>query len=51
MKLDLNERQILGHFDRLVKEGILVYNNYTTITTADKGFRVCLAPPQSQVEP
>lgn len=45
MELALDNDRILGHFDRLVEEGTVVYNDYTIFTTSDKGFPACFSLP------
>jgi hypothetical protein len=41
MHTQLDEDHVLGQFDRLVEEGVVVYNtDYRTVTLADEGFSV-----------
>jgi ATP adenylyltransferase len=41
MQTQLDEDHVLGQFDRLVEEGVVVYNtDYRTVTLADEGFSV-----------
>jgi hypothetical protein len=53
METKLREHGLLAHFDRLVEQGVVVYNqNYRTITLSDRGVPVsllipCLAPHHS----
>ena len=40
----LDESSILAHFDRLVDQGMVVYNdNYRIVNVSDKGFSVSVA--------
>jgi hypothetical protein len=41
MQTQLDEDHVLAEFDRLVEEGVVVYNtDYRTVTLADEGFSV-----------
>lgn len=41
MDPQLNEADLLAHFDRLVQQGMVVYDaNYRTVVHSDRGFLV-----------
>jgi hypothetical protein len=46
MAAKLNEEQLLAHFDRLVDNGMVIYDtDHETVSVSDQGLLVRLNPP------